>query len=217
MKKFAFAVALIASVFLTAATSRAATVTYTNGLFDSPLLIPTFDTNLGSLTSVRVSFTLTNATVSAVNTSPDFTDVFTASEHAAIAVSGSAGLAFTGTYQSLFSGTLPALSPLQEYDATGFAFVSGTASQTVTSNLAEFGAAGGAGDVEFFVTPTYSDFAWQLVVGEEGTLGIDPPANYAGTLAVEYTYSAVPEPSTCAMTLAGLACGYGVWRRHRRA
>lgn len=217
MKKFTLNVVVLTAIaFLTAATSSAAVVTYSNGLFDSPLLISTFNTDLGTLTSVKVSFTLTNATISAINTSADFTDEFTASQKAAIAVSGSAGLAFTGTYQSLFSGTVPALSPLLEFDANGFTFVSGTASQTVTSNLAEFGAAGGVGDVEFFVNPTYSNFAWTLVAGEVGTLGVDPPANYAGTLTVDYTYNAVPEPSTCALTLAGLGCGFGVWRRRKQ-
>ena len=36
--------------------------------------------------------------------------------------------------------------------------------------------------------------------------------------AATFTVSAVPEPSTYAMALAGLACGgYSMWRRRKRA
>ena len=39
-----------------------------------------------------------------------------------------------------------------------------------------------------------------------------------GVVSIVYTFNAVPEPSSCAMALAGLACGgYSVFRRRKRA
>lgn len=60
-------------------------------------------------------------------------------------------------------------------------------------------------------SPVFAKSQYWGVVGAEGDSGIAALDNFATT-------AVVPEPSTCASLLAGLACGgYSMWRRRKRA
>lgn len=81
--------------------------------------------------------------------------------------------------------------------------------------------------LNFLVAPGFASGQFQLdfVTGDIfnnafGTL-LDGSYLYAngnnGTTTGVITVTAVPEPSTYAMALAGLACGFSMWRRRKRA
>ncbi len=64
------------------------------------------------------------------------------------------------------------------------------------------------------LTPTSGFLAEQVVSLRFTFNGLEN----GGTAYREFQVMAVPEPTPCAMALAGLACGgYSIWRRRKRA
>jgi hypothetical protein len=187
--------------------------------------VAAFDTSLGTLTGVSISFASGSTAsvqgsgyVAAVGTGT-FTDTSTASF---ILLDGATSLIDSGIISNMYIGSMAAAGVTTNPAGTSVS-LNGLSPYVLSTGLGSF--SGGAGSqtaytVEFLGTGTGAlpgsiTSAGGLTNGSTGTIFVGGSAAANGTLDVTYTYTAsVPEPSTYALMLGGLGlAGFAARRR----
>jgi hypothetical protein len=181
------------------------------------IALPQFDTNLGTLDSV--SLTLNSTLIGYAKVLDPFagTGTFTnawadfSSSGNYITLSGPAGLTETAhPFITGFSGTVPGNSSVL---SPGISSSFGTAASD--SNLSLYEAAGGGTLNENISFSAFGTYSGTQVGGNQVFFGSEATAS--GDLSVEYTFTAIPEPSTYAAILGAAVLGFAFIRRRRAA
>jgi|LakMenEpi03Aug12_release.lakeMendotaPanAssembly.Ray.scaffolds.fasta_scaffold437250_1 hypothetical protein len=183
-----------------------------------------FDSGLGTLTGITLSFTGTAAgTFSVTDVDPDVdTSVNSLTDRLRLIfpslTSGTFSQATANNVTTSITPSLPAV--LAEGQTVNFTLssspITGVPSADVYTQVGST-----AANAYFIGSGNVSASMRQLFVLNTDA-GIAPTTNFNGvvnngTATLTYTY-AVPEPSTFAMAFAGLACsGLATWRRRQRA
>ncbi|HEY0983629.1 choice-of-anchor E domain-containing protein [Schlesneria sp. T3-172] len=192
--------------------SYSATVSPQPTSFEEMVSLQKFDSSLGTLTGVTVSFSAdVNVVVSVANftgKSQGFTNAQAAVPFSVIAPDGSS---VSGTATAFFgSGTVA--SGIGPYNFPGTPTHTTGQYTVASSNWSDFIGTGVA----------YADFKF---VGSEGTFNgtaangvyFGGNAIASGEITITYEYTSVPEPSTFALGATGLAAaGFGFARRRRQ-
>lgn len=183
-----------------------------------------FDSGLGTLTGISLSFTGTAAgTFSVTDVDPDVdTSVNALTDRLRLIFpSLTSGTFLQATPNNVTANITPGLPKvLAEGETVNFTLssspITGVPSADVYSQVTST-----AADAYFIGSGTVSASMRQLFVLNTDA-GVAPTTNFNGVVnngiaTLTYTY-AVPEPPTYAMTFAGLACaGFSFWRRRRQA
>lgn len=115
------------------------------------------------------------------------------------------------TGSGLWSGSL--LAPINEFLTAPFFFNTSVWTGTLPNGTGAGSFTLGSGS-EFGSTPGLSNKSNSEWVETGAT-----PSNFSSNMyGISHVLTAVPEPSACAMGLAGIACGgFSMWRRRKRA
>ena len=183
-----------------------------------------FDSGLGTLTGISLSFTGTaSGTFSVTDADPDVdTSVNALTDRLRLVFpSLASGTFLQATATTVTANITPTLPAVLGQGETGNFTLSSSPITGVSSANVYTQVGPSEADAYFIGNGTVSANMRQLF-SLTTDAGVPPTSNFTGVVnngiaTLTYIYT-VPEPSTCAIALAGLACGgYSLMRRRKRA
>ena len=206
MKKLVLALALTtASIHPAAAATLVQSGTLVGALPGTrSILIGQFDSALGTLNSVDLIFSANSISAGTILNTTALRRNYTLSRNVTAGIVGNG----FGTSATLLSGSTSFSIP--RFSAEGFSYTgSGAGFQTLVSGLSPF-IGTGTTTLDFTTTSAFSKGATPGTLLAGSLIG--------GNYSLTYNFTAVPEPATWAMMIAGFAMiGFGMRNRRKQS